>query len=189
LKENAFEYIINGNVIDFYLNFETNESYQLFHNSSIYFKDYGFNLVQISKNEWLLKRGSIFLNPYLINPLKCKSEIKIFINKSKVDLHVTLNTGGMFFLKNDIDLWKTFLLNYVKFLNIKFDYKNQFKITKRFHLKNTLKLGVYIILLFLALLIPFGYLAYITNQFWILYIVSPLSFGIFGYFYKLKDKE
>jgi hypothetical protein len=48
----------------------------------------------------------------------------------------------MFFLKNDIDLWKTFLLNYVKFLNIKFDYKNQFKITKRFHLKNTLKLGV-----------------------------------------------
>ena len=95
----------------------------------------------------------------------------------------------MFFTKKDIDLWQIFLFNYTTFLNNKFDHKVQFKFAKKSHLKNSLKLGFYAILLCLTLLIPFGYLAYFTHQFWILYIVSPLSLGIFGYFHQLKIKE
>ena len=163
MKEKAIQYSIKGDLIDFYLEFEIFKFQQIFDSTKLYFKDYGFNVVEISKNEWLIKKGNIFLNPYLINPLKCKSETKISEEDSIVFLHTTLNTSGMFFTKKDIDLWQIFLFNYTTFLNNKFDHKVQFKFAKKSHLKNSLKLGFYAILLCLTLLIPFGYLAYFRN--------------------------
>ncbi|MCB9034558.1 MAG: hypothetical protein H6553_12025 [Chitinophagales bacterium] len=167
--------------------FEIKEKISFLRRTKEYFLQYNFIILDEDtiKNTISFKKGSVFKNAFVTNPLNLQSQIDISLQNMTANIVYNLNTQQVITSPKDIAVWNTLIENYKTYV---LHYKNEAEILEE-KIKDTKKqtnqIILYIVIISFICSIPISFIAVKTG-----FIIMPIEIIIlFAVFYYVKKNK